>query len=418
MTKTTLACSALTCLLALPASAQTTPAGTDAPGSFTPPPSTTRGPIGRALANRAADAKTKDPNVFRTRDVLPEPTPLDEIKAPVVAQPSEPIDEFLLQKDHGPFMVCAYTFTGPEAAKYAQVLAMEIRRDYHLPAYVWLAKIQPMKSNIYGVQPTAPPHARNNDVSPPERWRTQDEAAVFVGNCKTIDESKMVWKQVKGIRPQCLDTFPVIYQNRKGKGLNRAFMTTNPFAASQYLYPGGNVNVAGLPMKQGQAFDPNVATTVFQNARKVDPLVKRMNTGPDARNSITKNPAKYTLKVADFTGRTAVQVTTAKEFDERNPENREALKKSPLITAHDDAERLAEVLNKCKSMSGMRAYVFHTRSASIVTVGGFNAPNDPNFQRIVAENKLRHVSEELVARQFSFLPLRPDSDLMEVPKLD
>lgn len=417
MTKTMLACSALTLMLALPASAQTPPAGTGAPGSSAPPATTPRGPIGRAMAARA-DAKTKDPNVFRTRDTLPEPTPLDEIKAPVIPQPAEPIDAYLLQKDHGPFMVAAHTFTGPEAAKYAQILAMEIRRDYQLPAYVWLAKIQPMKSNIYGVQPTAPEYARNNDLSPPERWRVQDEAAVLVGNCKTIDESKMVWKQLKGIRPKCLDTFPVIYQNRKGKGLNRVFMTTNPFAASQQLFPGGAVNVAGLPMKQGQGFDPNVATTVFQNARKVDPLVKRMNTGPDARNSITKNPSKYTLQVAEFTGRTAVEVSTVKGFDDRNPENREALKKSPLLTAHDDAERLAEVLNKCKSMSGMRAYVFHTRSASIVTIGGFNSPNDPTFQKFMAENKFRHISEELIARQFSMLPLRPSAELMPVPVLN
>lgn len=143
-----------------------------------------------------------------------------------------------------------------------------------------------------------------------------------------------------------------------------------------------------------------------------------MNTGSDARNSIIKNPAKYTLQVAEFTGRTAVAVNTMKDFEDRNPENREALKKSPLITAHDDAERLAEVLNKCKSMAGMRAYVFHTRSASIVTIGGFNSPNDPSFQKFMAERKFVQISDELVNRQFSILPLRPSTQLMEVPKLD
>lgn len=414
MMKTTLACSALTLLLALPASAQTSPTGT--PGPFSPPQRTL---FGRAPSDRsAAAAKTKDPNVLRSGDVVPEPTALDDMKAPNIAQPAEPIDQYLLQKDHGPFMVSAYSFTGPEAAKYAQILAMEIRRDYHLPAYVWLAKIQPMKSNIYGVQPTAPQHARNNDLSPPERWRTQDEAAVLVGNCKTIAESKEVWKQVKGIRPKCLDTFPVIYQNRKGKGLNRAMMTTNPFAASQDLYPGGTVAPNGLPLKQGQAFDPSVATTAFEQARKVDPLVKRMNTGP---NVITKNPSKYTLQVAEYTGRAAVQVTTASGYSDRNPENKEALKNSPLMTAHADAERLAEVLNKCKNMGGMRAYVFHTRVKSIVTIGGFNAPDDPNFLRIMGpkgDDTILKISQELIARNFAQLQLQPSTALMKVPRLD
>lgn len=414
MMKTTLACSALILSLALPASAQTNPTGT--PGPFSPPQ---RSLFGRAPAARpAADAKTKDPNVLRSGDVVPEPTALDNMKVPNIAQPTEPIDEYLLQKEHGPFMVSAHTFTGPDAAKYAQILAMEIRRDYHLPAYVWLAKIQPMKSNVYGVQPTAPEHARNNDLSPPERWRTRDEAAVLVGNCKTIDESKAVWKQVKGLRPKCLDTFPVIYQNRKGKGLNRAMMTTNPFAPSQNLYPGGNVTPTGLPLKQGQAFDPSVATTAFEQARKVDPLVKRMNTGP---NVITKNASKFTLQVAEYSGRAAVQMTTASGYSDRNPENREALKSSPLMTAHRDAEQLAEALNKCKTMNGMRAYVFHTRVKSIVTIGGFNAPNDPNFVQLMdpkADHYILKISQELIARNFAQLQLQPSTELMKVPRLD
>ena len=414
MMKITLACSALTLLFAAPAAAQTSPLGTGnqgSPGPFTRPPA----------SSKIASPKAKDPSVLRSGDTVPEPTALDEVKTPVIPQPAEPIDEYLLQKEHGPFMVSAYSFTGPEAAKYAQILAMEIRRDYNLPAYVWLAKIQPMKSNVYGVQPTAPAHSRNNDLSPPERWRTQDEAAVLVGNCKTIAESKAVWKQVKHIYPKCLDTFPVIYQNRKGKGLNRAMMTTNPFAPSQNLYPGGAVGPTGLPLKQGQAFDPSVAAASFEQARKVDPLVKRMNTGP---NVITKNPSKYTLQVAEYTGRAAIEVNkySGDAYLERNPENRTALKQSPLMTAHADAERLADVLNKCKSMTGMRAYVFHTRTRSIVTIGGFNSPTDPNYLRMMdtktGQNTVGKISQELITRGFSMLPLQPASELMKVPTLD
>lgn len=357
----------------------------------------------------------RDPNVVKSGDAIPEPVDLDQIKVPNIPAPAEPIDAYLLQREHGPFMVLAHTFTGPEAAKYAQILAMELRRDYHMPAYVWLAKVQPMRSNIFGVQPTAPPHARNGDMSPPEKWRTTDEAAVLVGNCKTIDESKELWKQVKKIRPRCLDTFPTIYQNRKGKGLNRAFMVTNPFVPSQDIFPGGGPDPSALPIKQGQAFDPGVAVTAYEKVKKVDPLVKRMNEGP---HSIFKNPGKYTLQVAEYSGRTAVTVTTEKGLDDKFPENRRVTEKSPLLTAGDDAERLADALNKCRSMKGMRAYVYHTRYSSFVTIGSYSGPNDPSFKALHAGNQIAEISNELLKRGFSQIALRPSAEPMEVPRAD
>ncbi len=344
---------------------------------------------------------------------MPEPIPLDEITAPRIAVPTEPLEEFLLQKEHGPFMVLAYTFRGPEASKYAQILTAELRRDYHLPAYIWLVRIQPMRSNIHGVQPTAPDHARNNDMAPPERYRTYDEAAVLVGNCKTIDESEALLHTVKKIVPRCLGQFPQIYQNRKGKGLNRSIMTTNPFQAAQNLFPGAGVGIAadGKPVRQNAVIDPEVIITRLANSKKIDPLIVRMNGGP---NSLFKNRSEYTLMVAEFTGRTSVAMTTQKGFSSNLPDDEESLKKSPLIRAHDEAEKLAEVLNKCHSLKGTKAYVFHGRVSSFVTVGGFNSKTDPNF-RVVAAN-LNEVSNELMKRGFSQLPLRPSSEPMAVPK--
>src|SRR5262249_52203028 len=116
-------------------------------------PGSSRGLFGRKPPEppKTAAAPT-DPNVLRTGEATPDPVAFEDLKAPSIPAPVEPIDEFLLQKENGPFMVSAHTFTGPEAAKYAQILAMELRRDYHLPAYVWLAKVQPLRSNVWGVQ--------------------------------------------------------------------------------------------------------------------------------------------------------------------------------------------------------------------------------------------------------------------------
>jgi hypothetical protein len=61
---------------------------------------------------------------------------------------------------------------------------------------------------------------------------------VLVGHCKSIDESEKVLHQVKKIHPKCLDQVPSILPWRKGQGLGRATLTTNPLAAAQNLYPG------------------------------------------------------------------------------------------------------------------------------------------------------------------------------------
>lgn len=388
------------------------PAG-NAP-QFEPPPLTSsRGLFGRSAPKEKAPAAaaTRDSNVLRTNESVPEPVPMDESQTVKLPPLTEPIDAYLLQKEHGPFMVMAYTFRGPDAAKQAQHLATELRREYNLPAYIWLARVQPSRSNIRGIQPTAPEHARNGDMAPPERARMYDEAAVLVGNCKTIDESEKILHEVKKIRPKCLNGYQNLYLHRRGKGLSRALLTTNPFQPSQNLFPGNGAAANGAPIKQGQAFDPFVVTQSFSDAPKVDDLVRRINQGP---YTIFKNSGAYTLQVAEFTGRTAVTLTTDKGFAKNLPDDDQSLRQSPLVTAAEDAEKLAEALNKCKSMGPVKAYTFHSRTSSFVTLGGFNSLKDPNQDPV--RQRINDISNEMIKRGFSQVALRPSGVLMMVPK--
>ena len=75
-----------------------------------------------------------------------------------------------------------------------------------------------------------------------------------MGNCKTLDEAGKLLHQVKKIVPKCLKDFPVIFQNRKGKGLNRSTITTNPFQAAQNIYPGNGPAGSGLPAARAGAW--------------------------------------------------------------------------------------------------------------------------------------------------------------------
>ena len=289
-------------------------------------------------SNEKADA-----NVFPASSTLPTPTPPDMIKASTLVLPTEPVEPYLLTKDNGPFMVMAKTFRGPDAERFAVALVKELRQQFGLPAYIVRTKDFPNRSNIRNVPPLAPETVRRAELSDPERVRSYDEACVLVGDCKSLDESEALWHRVKKLKPKCLNEIPTIFGWRTG--LSTAIRTTNPYVPTQNIFPGRG---------------------------KRDVLIGQMNSGP---RSIVNCPGRYTLQVAEFGGRAAF-----------NPDQKSIgmfsndwLRKSPLATAADDAERLAEVLAKDPEIArtGFQPYVFHDRTKSKVMVGAFQNPTDP-----------------------------------------
>lgn len=323
--------------------------GRSKPKPATPVPAAAAAP---AVPGYGAPART-DAQVKPVNSTLPDLVAPDELPKATIPLAADPIEPYLLTKDNGPFMVMAYTFRGPDSDRHAQTLAVELRRDHHLPAFVLRNKDFPMRSNIRGVPPTAPNYIRQPQVTVPEKYRTYDEASVLVGNCKTIDESEKVLKQVKKVRAACLDGLPSTFGVRTHKGLAGAFRTTNPFVPTQDLYPA-----------------------------KADPLIAQMNSGP---HSFMKCPTRYSLQVAEFFGRDTVVVNgrggnaglNAKSEDDSR------LRTSPLINAAKDAEKLAEALAKDPEVrrTGYEPYVLHDRSTSRVTVGSFQSPQDPNVEK-------------------------------------
>lgn len=283
--------------------------------------------------------RTRDGKVFPAASSLPEPTPVDEIKAPTIALPNDPIEPYLLTKEIGPFMVLAKTFRGPEAEKMALALVKELRQEFGLPAFILRSKDFPGKSNIRGIPPTAPVEANQANVGIPEKYRTYDEAAVLVGNEKTLKGSEELLHRVKKIKPKCLDGMPSLFKWREGLG--KAIRTTNPYVPAQQLFP-----------------------------RKPDKLIVQMNS---SARSIANCPGRYSLEVADFSGRSTFNPNDSKF------QGLAGLRSSPLRTAADDAERVAQKLSKDPDIQrlGHQIYVYHDRTSSRVFMGSFNSEKDP-----------------------------------------
>jgi hypothetical protein len=309
---------------------------TQAPTTGVPPTSPSAGTSSVTTAPNA----TAQPagRVFSGTSALPEPTPVSELKPPSLPLPDEPVEPYLLTKDIGPFMVLARVFRGPDAERMALALVKELRNDYALPAFILRTKDYPGKSMIRGVPPTARSEVLRPDIGMPEKIRTFDEAAVLVGNEKTLVDSEKLLHVVRKLNPKCLDGMTKMYPWRTG--LCYAIRTTNPYSPAQTLYQS-----------------------------KKDKLVVQMNSG---LRSIVNCPGRYSLQVAEFTGRSVYQFGNQALAVP-------SIKTSPLRTAAADAEKMADKLAKDREVArlGQPVYVYHDRTSSRVFIGAFNRDKDP-----------------------------------------
>jgi hypothetical protein len=310
---------------------------------------------------------------------LPAPTPLDQLKPATVDLPNDPIEPFLLTKEVGPFLVVARTFKGPDAERYAVALAKELRGSFGLPAFILRTKDFPMRSNLRNIPPTAPGYLNKARVEMPEKTRTYDEAVVLVGNEKTLDDSEALLKRVKKIRPKCLEGMPGVFGWRQG--LNTAHRTTNPYVPTQNIFPGRG---------------------------KRDSLLVQMNGGP---RSVFHCPGRYTLQVAEFTGRSFIN---PKDKDPRLFD-KVFLQGSPLQHAADDAEKLAEALAKDPEVqrTGFQPYVYHDRTTSRVMIGSFGNPTDPDAARL-RQTLVEKVAIPLADRKKAGVVIAPATALTDL----
>jgi hypothetical protein len=323
-----------------------------------------------------------DSNIIKSGVAIPEPVNINNLPRPSVPLPQEPIEPYLLTQECGPFMVNAHVFKGADAEKYAQILAMELRAQ-GFPAYVFRPKDFPMNSFIRGVPPNANPGINRAHIGFPEMARIKDEAAVLVGNEKTLAGAEKLLGKIKHLHPACMDIIPDPLPWRKGKGLKWAIQTTNPYAPAEVLFPNG----------------------------KSDPLIRQMNQGP---HSVFGCSGRYTLQIAEFRGRTAIVKSgqASSKFG-----NFFDLKKSPLATAADDAEKMAANLAKDKQVTaaGYVPYVYHDRDSSKVFIGAFNSPTQPEAARL--RKHLLEVAVDLNNRRVTDTMIVPAVALQDLSQI-
>lgn len=334
---------------------------------------------------------------------------------------ADPAKHYQLDKAHGPWMVMVASFRslvgdenkseGISPEETARELVLELRKQ-GIPAYVYEVKAE---QEIVKVKDDFGRDVRKKNL------RRVDSVCVLAGNYESIDpetdhgrSAQKTLMIIKKMHPVCL-TKGVIYAKSPGRPgpLSGAFLAPNPLLSMDELE---------------------------SSKKSLDPLLIRLN--GDEQFSLYENQGKYTLVVARFMGK-QINVVNSSLADaeakftnkpgELNSLDQAAIQARTLVralrsreplplNAHPDAPQLQQF---CR----MEAFVWHDYSSSVVTVGSFDTPNDPEAKRLAAmfasktvvgpggrqTTNCRFLPVLHQDKSFTFIPFSPTPELMLVP---
>jgi hypothetical protein len=258
----------------------------------------------------------------------------------------------------GPWMVLAATYQGADALEMATTMAWHIRRKHNLPAYVF--NYSDAKRRRENDEELA--KAQSNPNYHPRFTRVEENCGVLIGGCADNDHAGALLKKVRTLE------FPEVRlpDGRPCYGMRFAFGSSNN--------PDKPVTVKDNPFLTAIVCrNPTVAAAPRP---KTDPAWAALNS--EEEYSVFKCPKPWTLVVKQYAG---VGITQDISENDGNilgklwPNKHQG---ESLNAAGFNAHEMAKALRKL----GFDAYVLHTRTNSIVTVGGFSAQNDPEMARI------------------------------------
>jgi hypothetical protein len=261
-----------------------------------------------------------------------------------------------LAPTNGPWMICVKSDTGPQAGPLAHELAQEIRARHRLAAYVFNRGKDEADKQQKGIDERKKlyPGARV------KRVRIEEQYAVLIGDYRDMDAARRALDAVKKLPTPSdkLCDFVSVATPLEGEKAEVKGTFYNPFPGSF---------VVRNPLAPQERRPENLA----------DPALKSLNSGEEY--SLLKCKKPWTLAIAVFQGATYYQGQNAdpslieRFFGDRGGER--------LSASAQNAHDLVEVLRrKLQPEFRVEAYVLHTRNCSIVTVGGFDGPDDKRVQ--------------------------------------
>ncbi len=294
---------------------------------------------------------------------------------------------YALTPEDGPWMVLAHTFVGEGSSERADRLALEIRRDLNLPAFVYEEDF-----DFSGAVKSGSPIQRTGGRHGRRRMRYQNQIrykahAVLVGEYDRPEHPRVDADLERIKTASC-----AVFDDKKEMAAETD--SHNPVTAVKALHKRLTERFADKergPM--GNAFltrNPMLPEDYFQSPQ-VDAFVRSLN--DDKPNSLLSCPGKYTVVVRTFTGFNTI-VDGKKEKGYTASAER-------MLKCGLDAHEMTALLRA----EGVEAYEFHDRNQSVVTIGSFDSLGKelpgggfeylPEIQRVMNEYRAFNVDPKL-----------------------
>jgi hypothetical protein len=273
----------------------------------------------------------------------------------------------------GTWLICAGSYMGPNAPKLAVQLAEEIRTKHHMPAYI-LNRANEERRKMQEEYDRVCRAAAAQGIPAPSRrrlYKIEEQCAVLIAGPGAgwpgVDDANRFMKKVRQW------PLPVL---RLENGL--------PAYDMKFHMKVGADGKSGRPEPEGEPVNPFVTCFVSRNPtvplpskpqNKFDPSWKKLNA--DEEYSLLNCRKAWTLVVKDYGGAMLIQ-PRAESSGFLDKIGLGGLRPGEgLGAAGLQAHQLAELLTKV----GFKAYVLHTRTSSIVSVGEFDSLDDPEMLR-------------------------------------
>lgn len=272
---------------------------------------------------------------------------------------ADPKKNYKLTKANGPWMIMAISLAGDDADAKAQRVALELRRNYGLEAWVHEQEVDRGDTVIgLGVDKYNQPRKMKN-----MRGGTTREVAVMVGNFKSADDPAAT-KTLEKIRTANVKALAngEVFSDNSGLNAIRSAYFNAAARANATAKKSRSVQTRG-PL--GRAFMTRNPLQPVEEVAKatLDPFVLDLNRGVEY--SLLDNPKQYTVVVGTFRGAAAY---SEKKFAESVTRTQERQGDTPLDKATKDAILLTTKLRE----EGWEAYIFHDQFETLVTVGSFD----------------------------------------------
>jgi hypothetical protein len=274
---------------------------------------------------------------------------------------------YAVSPEAGPWMICAASYQGSDAPELANMLC-EFLRSRGYRAYIYNRGNEERKKwqeELDRWQQAHPGMVR--------KWRLanmqEEQLAVLIGGFRDPDAAGSELKKLRKLEVPLMklksgkpafDTYDV-YEQTPG---------TKNYELKRYPIS---------PIHNAMAVPNPTIPHQHQAGHKPDPVWKKLNA--DEPFSLYKCPKPWTLAVQEYAGAQVIQPTSASSgFLDKFGLGEHNLGKR-LDAAAMQAQQVCGLLRKFN----YKAYVLHTRNSSVVTVGEFSSPNDPELLRVQQE---------------------------------